>query len=278
MSHSQVQFHSKLWAVVIATIACAGCTNAGYLLYKTKFSGVQETVAERVLRTGVLRVGTSPDYPPFESLQDTPEGLEIGGYDILLMEKIVENLSQYYGIDIEMRIEAAFFNALMAGLNAKAYDVVIAAFAIREYREREVDFSLPYFISRQCCVVPVSENSITSVEDLEGRKVAVQQGTTGEEISAGMNLVQLPFPTVDMMILNLNSGEAEAAIMDIPVAQHFAKGDDVKIGFNFTEFDSEGFGVAMREGEGPNAFMGVINTTITWMNETGQLETLWNEI
>ncbi len=239
----------------------------------------QETTLQRILRTGEIRLGTSPDYPPFESLVDTGSGLEIAGFDIELAKKVTQALEQQLGRDITLKIEAAFFNALMAGLNTSAYDMVIAAFAIRPYREQAVDFSIPYYFSLQCCVVKTSETSIAGQDDLEGKKIAVQTGTSGEEIAGGLKGDITAFPSVDMMLVELENGKTDAIIIDVPVAQHFVNsGKNVKVAFSFDDMEIEGFGIAMREGEGSSLVMAIMNGTISYLNETGTLATMFSSL
>nr|MDO8086905.1 transporter substrate-binding domain-containing protein [Candidatus Sigynarchaeum springense] len=268
----------NLLKIVIVTIICSGLTNSGVFMFLYYVeTNPNETTLERVMRKGVIRLGTSPDYPPFESIQQTGEGLTVAGFDIELAKLLAANLSQQLNRDVKLEIEAAFFNALMAGLQSNSYDIVIAAFAIRPERELQVDFSVPYYYSQQCCIVRADDYSIANVSDLATKYIAVQTGTSGEEL-AGSIVCQgkKSFPTVDMIMLDLVNGDSDAAIIDIPVAEHFALGSNVKIAFNFTQAAPEGFGVAMREGEGGTIIMGIINSTISWLNATGRLQTLFN--
>ncbi|MBN2154369.1 MAG: transporter substrate-binding domain-containing protein [Candidatus Lokiarchaeota archaeon] len=260
------------------TIICSGLTNAGVFMFLYFVeNNPNETTLERFMRKGVIRLGTSPDYPPFESIQQTADGLTVEGFDIELAKIIAANLSQQLDREIKLEVEAAFFNALMAGLQSNSYDIVIAAFAIRPERELQVDFSVPYYFSQQCCLVRADDFSITNASDLATKKIAVQTGTSGEELAGGIVCQERKsFPTVDMIMLDLVNGDSDAAVIDIPVAEHFALAGNVKIAFNFTQSDPEGFGVAMRNGEGGSIIMGVINSTISWLNATGQLQALFH--
>ncbi|MEX2680620.1 MAG: ABC transporter substrate-binding protein [Candidatus Sigynarchaeota archaeon] len=267
----------NLLKIVIVTIICSGLTNSGVFLFLYYVeNNPNETTLERVMRKGVIRLGTSPDYPPFESIQQTGQGLTVVGFDIELAKLLVANLSQHLNREVKLEIEAGFFNALMAGLQSNSYDIVIAAFAIRPERELQVDFSVPYYYSQQCCLVRANDYSIANESDLATKKLAVQTGTSGEELAGGIACAgKQSFPTVDMILIDIMKGDSDAAIIDIPVAQHLARAGNVKIAFNFTQ-PPEGFGVAMREGEGGSIIMGVFNSTIAWLNATGQLQTLFN--
>ncbi|NMC03802.1 MAG: transporter substrate-binding domain-containing protein [Candidatus Lokiarchaeota archaeon] len=266
----------KLLGIMLVTIICSAVTNLGIFTALLAIdSNPNESLTERIVRKGVIRLGTSPDYPPFESIQEKNGVLEVAGFDIELAKLLAANMSQQLGRPVEIAIEAAFFNALMAGLQSRSYDFVIAAFAIRPDRELQVDFSIPYYFSQQCCIVPIANSQIQNETHLVNKIVAVQIGTSGEELAGGLGCIKKPFPTVDMLMLDLINGGSDAAIIDIPVAEHFVNAGNVKIAFNFTSSQPEGFGVAMREGEGGSLIMGIINRTISWLNATNQLKGLF---
>ncbi len=261
----------KVLGIMLITIVCSAATNIG--IFTTLFA-IANAPKESM---DVIRLGTSPDYPPFESIQQNGQVLEVAGFDIELAKLLVANISQQLGRPFKLSIEAAFFNALMAGLQSNSYDIVIAAFAIRPERELSVDFSVPYYFSQQCCIVPVADSSIHNETDLVGRNVGVQIGTSGEELAGGLGCTRISFPTVDMLMLDLVNGDLDAAILDIPVAQHFSTAGSVKIAFNFTSAVPEGFGVAMREGQGSSRMMGIINSTIIWLKNTNQIQGLFKD-
>lgn len=275
-------YRNKIVGIAVVAIFCMAATNTSVFLFKIYFDVKPDvSIGDSIVDRGYIRLGTAPDYPPFESLVDTGDGLEVIGFDIDLAKWIAANLSEYYTalrgrpVRIDLQIEAAFFNALMTGLSTEAYDIVIAAFAIRPYREAQVDFSIPYFTSQQCCIVEASTTNITNSSDIYSLKVAVQTGSTGEEIAPGFGVETVSLPSVNHMVLSLTTGSVDAAIVDLPVAEYFTSiNPDVKLAFAFneTEADIEGFGVAMQEGMRDSNVMDVINNTISWLNDSGKLK------
>ncbi|MFX0098842.1 MAG: transporter substrate-binding domain-containing protein [Candidatus Hodarchaeota archaeon] len=275
-------YSNKIVGIAVVALFCAAATNTGFILFKIYFENVPEyDVGLSIANRGYIKLGTAPDYPPFESLVDTGDGLEVVGFDVDLAKWIAANLSEYYTalrgrpMKIELRIEAAFFNALITGLTTQAYDIVIAAFAIRDYREAQVDFSVPYFRSQQCCIVWFDEMNITDVTDLNGTRVAVQTGSTAEEQSPAWNASEIKsYPSVNHMILSLTTDDVDAVVLDYPVAEYFASlNSDLKIAFNFTDPEKiEYFGVAMDEEMADSDVMGVINSTLIWLNASGKLK------
>ena len=95
------------------------------------------------LEEGVLQVGSCLDYPPFETVKNDDEV----GFDVELSEEIASRL----GLTVEWI--RADFDTIFTAVAGGQFDMVAAASTITEEREQEVDFSDPYFNSRQALVV-----------------------------------------------------------------------------------------------------------------------------
>ncbi len=125
------------------------------------------------LEEGVLKVGSCLDYPPFESIE---AGDEVG-FDVDLAEEIASRL----GLEVEW--VRANFDTIFTAVDQGQFDMVAAASTITEEREDTVDFSMPYYNSRQAVVVNTDRTAdIDSSDDLgQGDVVGVQKGTTGKD-------------------------------------------------------------------------------------------------
>jgi polar amino acid transport system substrate-binding protein len=126
-----------------------------------------ETVEE-----GKLLVGSCLDFPPFESVEDG----EPTGFDVEMSQEIGERL----GLEVEFK--KADFDTIFTAVAGGRFDMVAAASTITEERLQTVDFSDPYFNSRQSLTVNTEETpDIATIDDLgEGEVVGVQKGTTGK--------------------------------------------------------------------------------------------------
>jgi polar amino acid transport system substrate-binding protein len=124
------------------------------------------------LTEGVLAVGSCLDYPPFESV----EGGDEVGFDVDLIEEMASRL----GLEVEW--VRADFDTIFTAVAGGEFDAVAAASTITEEREQVVDFSDPYYNSRQSLAVNTAETpDITGVADIgEGDVIGVQRGTTGK--------------------------------------------------------------------------------------------------
>jgi polar amino acid transport system substrate-binding protein len=151
--------------------AATGATGATAETGATGATGETAAPTFTTLEEGILKVGSCLDYPPFETIED---GQEIG-FDVELTEEIASRL----GLEVEWI--RADFDTIFTAVAGGQFDMVAAASTITEEREQTVDFSDPYFNSRQALVINTSETSaIASTADLaSGDIVGVQRGTTG---------------------------------------------------------------------------------------------------
>ena len=171
------------------------------------------------LEEGVLQVANCLDYPPFESVVD---GDEVG-FDIDLVEAIGERL----GLTTEWI--RADFDTVFTAVAGNQFDMVAAASTITEEREEIVDFSDPYYASRQSLTVNTAETpDITSTDQLgEGDIVNVQKGTTGK-LWAEENLVPQgvelrTFQLASDMFRDLEAGNAVGIVNDEPASVEIIK-------------------------------------------------------
>ena len=115
----------------------------------------------------VVRVGTSPTYPPFES----EENGELVGFDIDLIKKIAEVE------DFEVEFVSMQFDGLIPALKNGQVDMLVGAITITEERLQAVDFSNAYYRSG-LSVLTLPDSGIKGYEDLEGKLVGIQKGTS----------------------------------------------------------------------------------------------------
>lgn len=158
-----------------------------------------------------LSVGSDIPYPPFE--QGKPG--EYTGFDIELMEAIGEKIGR------TAEFQDTSFETIFRDLAQGKFEAVISAATITEEREKTVDFSNPYYLSEQAVLVKEGSD-IGSLEELDGKTVAAQQGTTGLELAKeelGGSEIR-PYPEGPDAVNALKAGTVEAVIIDAPVAQN----------------------------------------------------------
>lgn len=133
--------------------------------------GSKSLSVESVQDAGKLVIGTSPDFPPFESLNT--EG-EVVGIEIEIMEIICEELG------VELEVKQMDFDSVLPGVQTGKFDAGVSGISVTPEREKNTLFTTPYCLAAQAIVV-TSDSAVTCKADLEGKSVSVQTGTTAEE-------------------------------------------------------------------------------------------------
>ncbi|AHF08246.1 basic amino acid ABC transporter substrate-binding protein [Desulfitobacterium metallireducens] len=186
----------------------------------------------------VLKIGSDIAYAPMEYMneQQKPEG-----FDVDLMNAIGEDMGY------KVNFETATFDGLIPSLNAGKYDAVISAMTITEERAKTVLFTDKYFQATQSIAVKQG-SPIKSEADLKGKKVAVQVGTTGQEVVEKMGITPQKYDTAPDALNDLINGGVEAAVIDSPVVAYFIKqNSDKNIVTISGNFDKEYYGIAIKQ-------------------------------
>jgi polar amino acid transport system substrate-binding protein len=231
-------------------------------------SGSGDDSGLTTVSSGTLTVCSDVPYPPFEDFDDTSES-GFKGFDIDIVQAIAD------GLELELAVKDSSFDALQSGqaLNANQCDIAASAMTITEERQAALDFSDGYYDSQQSLLV-AEDSDIASIDDLDGVKVGVQQGTTGkvyaEENATGAELVS--FPSDAEMFQAIKAGQVEALLQDLPVnINHQDQG-----GFSVVETYStdESYGLAMKKGN--TALVDAVNEQLSEMREDGTYDEIYN--
>ncbi len=191
----------------------------------------------------VLVVGTSADFPPFE-YKNASNG-QITGFDISLIKLIAKKM----GYD-KVEVKDMDFDSLIPALQTGKVDVVIAGMTITQEREKVVDFSIPYWEADQAVLVRKGSGiKVSSVDDLKGKKIGVEKGTTGAiyvKKHLGNSSTIKEYPTYVAATEALLNGQVDAVVLDSPVAKMFSKKYSVEI--VYTIKTGEHYGIAVKKG------------------------------
>ena len=222
-----------------------------------------ELVAE-----GQLTVCSDIPYPPFEFEQ----GGEYTGFDMDLMRRIAE------GLELEMQVQDVGFDGLQSGavLAAGQCDIAASAMTITEEREQNLDFTEPYYDSKQSLLVPAGSD-IASIDDLAGKKVAVQQGTTGadyarENVPDEAEIVA--FPSDAELYQAIQSGNVDAVLQDLPVNLDHTEDGKFEIVEEYETDEQYGFAVAE---EGKDNLLEAVNEQLAELRDGGEYQEIYDQ-
>lgn len=195
-------------ALVAIMLVCtlAGCGAKG------------KTLAE-VKEAGKLTVATSPDFPPFESL----EGDKVVGIEVDILNLIAKELG------VELEIIQMDFDSVLLGVQSAKYDCGMSGITANEDRKQNMLFTTPYYNAAQ--VIVVKEGSaIAGKADLTGKKVSVQTGTTADEGCKAEGLDVSAFAANADAKAALTTGKVDAWIVDnLTAIQMVEEGDGLVI-------------------------------------------------
>jgi len=220
-----------------------------------------------LVKEGRLTVCTSLPYEPFEFKKKG----EFVGFDIDLATEVAKRLKvRPVFVDTD-------FDGIASGapLNAGTCDVAAAGLTITGERARVLDFSSPYFDAAQTMVVP-SGSTATSLDDLAGKKIGVQTGTTGELYVRDNAPASVEVVTIDDLseiASSMERGDIDAAFYDnTVVGDVLAENPDFQVAADFNT--GEQYGMAVRK-DGSTDLLRVINDVLADLVKKGRYDDLY---
>ena len=222
---------------------------------ETAEAGEVTTVTE-----GVLTMGTNAAFPPYEYY----EGDTVVGIDAEIAQAIAEKL----GLSLE--IVDMDFNSIITAVQSGKVDVGIAGMTVDPEREKNVDFTDSYATGVQVVIV-TEDSDIASVDDLEGKLIGTQEGTTGWSYCSedyGDDMV-IPYTNGATAVQALLDGKVDCVVIDQQPALSFVEANEgLKI--LETEYAVEDYAIAVSKDN--TALRDAINTALNELIEDGTVQ------
>ena len=211
-----------------------------------------------------ITVVTDPTFAPFESMDDNGNMV---GLDIDLMNKIAEDTG------MTIKWENVPFDSIITGLTECQYDMAIAAIYIRDDRKENMLFTDPYLTAGLIVAVNSKDDSIKSIDDLVGKTVAAQLGTSGEVKAQEIeNVTYKPYDSYELAFMDLANGQVDAVIADNPVAENYVKANPDKLKLVGDVFDAEPYGIAFCKKD--TDLQQKVNTELNKLLQSGYVDEL----
>ena len=193
-------------------------------------------------KTDVIVIATDATWPPMEMVN---KNKEIVGYSVDFFAEVAKET----GLKIEVKNVA--WDGIFGGLMTKKYDVIVSSVTITDERKKKMDFSVPYFNAGQILVVPIASKAVT-VDDLKGKKVGAQIGTTGAiEIKKFKDVTLKSYDEIGLAFADMAAGRIDGIVTDTPIAANYAmQKDEYKSKFKIVgeQFTNEFYGLAINKG------------------------------
>ncbi|MGG4265474.1 amino acid ABC transporter substrate-binding protein [Peribacillus simplex] len=126
-------------------------------------SSSKESLYDKVKKDGVLTVGTEGTYPPFTFHDDSGK---LTGFDVEISKEVAKHLG------VKAEFKETQWDGMLAGLDAKRFDMIANQVGINEDRQKKYDFSDPYIQSGAVLLVHKDNSDIKSFDDLKGKTSA----------------------------------------------------------------------------------------------------------
>lgn len=214
-----------------------------------------------------LTVAIEPVYAPFEF--KAADG-SLQGFDVDVMRAIGA------AAGFQVRFQSIAFDGMIPALQVGNVDAAVGAMTITPQRAEAISFSRPYFKAGLAIATPKGAPSLATLEALQGKKVAVQIGTTGAEaVKRIANVNVRTFNAAVLALQELNNGNVDAVVSDAPVMLYAIKTGNLKdVEVNSALLSEEFYGIPTPPNS-PN--LSLINQGLTIILENGTYETLYRK-
>ena len=220
---------------------------------------------EEIQQAGVIKVGIEGTFRPYTYHADNGD---LVGFDVELAQKIAEKLG------VEVEFTEASWDSLLAGVDSGRLDTVINTVGITETRQEKYDFVGPYLYIPKQVVVRSDNDSIKSVEDLAGKKVATNMTSTTGEMYAAYGAEIVNIDGVDQSAQTVLSGRADFCNFEPATLKDYLEAHpdaELKVAFLVPGL-SEEYGIPFRKGEAE--LVEVVTKAVDELREEGVLAEL----
>ena len=256
-------------AVSVAALALTACggsaSSAASSVASSAASSEAASSAAAELTTveaGKLTMATNATFPPYEMTTDAGE---FEGIDVDTAKAIAEKLG------LELQIDDMDFDAALLSVQQGKADIVMAGVTVTDERKAVMDFSDSYATGIQSIIVPEGSD-IASPDDLAGKKIGTQRGTTGyiycSDDFGDSNVVA--YDNGLTAVQALNNGQVDAVVIDNAPAQEFvAANPGLKV--LDTSYAEEDYAIGMAKG---SALEDAVNKALEELKADGTLQAI----
>ena len=256
-----------LSVAALALTACGGSASsvASSVASSASSAAASTSAAAGELTTveaGKLTIATNATFPPYEMTTDAGE---FEGIDIETAQAIADKLG------LELQIDDMDFDAALLSVQQGKADIVMAGVTVTDERKAVMDFSDSYATGIQSIIVPEGSD-IASPDDLAGKKIGTQRGTTGYIYCTddfGEDAV-VAYDSGLTAVQALNNGQVDAVVIDNAPAKEFvAANPGLKV--LDTSYAEEDYAIGMAKG---SALEDAVNKALEELKADGTLQAI----
>lgn len=220
---------------------------------------------QRVKDAGKLVMLTNATFPPYEYLGADSA---VSGVDVDILQMVADE------IGVELEVVDMDFDGLIPAMQSGKGDIVAAGMTVTPERAETVDFSVPYTSTTQVIIVDKDDPKVSGNDDLEGKTIGVQLGTTGHifiqwEIDDGADIEVVPYKSNMEAAMDLINGRLDAIVLDELPAKSIAEANEslTIIDEPFTEEE-----YAMAVAKGSDSLLAAVNEVLGRLVAEGKVQ------
>lgn len=220
--------------------------------------------------SNTITMSTNAEFEPFEYRANN----KIVGIDIDISNKIADKLGK------QLKIKDVDFDSLPAEIQTGKCDFSAAGMSITDDKKKNMDFSDPYFDATQSIIV-LKNSPIKSRTDLNGKKVGVQQGTTGDKFctnqdgKSDLKVTPKRYNKPSDAVSDLIAGRIDAVVIDDFPAKKFVSKNPDKITKLSDALTVEHYAIAVKKGN--TDLLNTINGVLKDLKSSGELDKIVNK-
>lgn len=218
--------------ILAAILACAALA----------LPAVAAELLEVAKARGTLKIAMEGTYPPF-NFKDQKTG-QLAGYDVEVAKLVAARLG------LKPEFATTEWSAILAGLAAGKYDVIVSQVGITPKRAQAFDFSIPYTYSSPQLIVRKNDTGrYASLADLKGKKVGVGQGSVFEQQAKAVPGIDVKsYQAAPENLQDLAVGRLDAALNDSLMVAYLLNNSSLPIQAGARVGAVEHVGIAFRKG------------------------------
>lgn len=213
---------------------------------------------------GTLTMATNAEFPPFEYM----EGEEMVGADVDMAKALAEKLG------MELEITNMDFDAALTGAATGKYDMAVAGITANDERRKNMNFSDDYYMASQAIIV-LADSDIAVAADLEGKTIACQEGTTGEQYLLDNEYAIQSFKTGAEAVSALTAGKVDAVVIDNAVAKALSEKQEGATIVLDEALTQENYAIALQKNN--DELTEKINAALAELKEDGTLAAIFEK-
>ena len=208
-----------------------------------------------------LTMGTNAAFPPYEFMD---ENNNVVGIDAEIAAAVAEK------IGMKLEIKDMAFESLITAVSSGAVDIVLAGMTVTEERKESVNFTDSYATGVQVVIVK-EDSAIATIDDLAGKKIGVQTGTTGDIYCAGDygEDAVARYDNGALAVAALQNGQVDCVVIDNEPAKAFvAANEGLKL--LDTEYITEDYAAAIAKDN--TELLDKVNAALAELKAEGKLD------